>query len=409
MRTTRLLSVAALALAACLIAVGAAWAFETEWLVEGKSLSELEVEKEEITLTSKPVALLVPSLELEIECETSEGSGAITQGGGEEFEATLSGCSTNVKFCEVEPIVVSVKTKVIYTGEAFYYEVVPIESEAPIATIHFTGGLCFLPSEATVEGAFAAEFSQEEELEPPLKFSEAISKTVNAALSEEEEPELTLQFGEKDTAYFSGEFVPPLTVQPRREFPGTQLCEIKVGFCPTGKAHASKTWIEAGSNAAVEISWGVPLIKAECPESEFRTKTLATIGAPLLATTANTDITFERCNNGCSITPIGMPYVVHIVTTGGGNGQILVRELSLLIACGGQECVFGTKEAFFGVTGGGPESAEFAKLSLVPQWLYKEEGSEKECPEKAVWQKFGGGTLSFMVTQPEEKDLYVTG
>jgi hypothetical protein len=397
-------------MALSMLAAGPAQAFESEWMIEGETLSE----SKKVSLVSKPVSLSVPSLSITIECKKAEGSGTIFKGGTEELKATLTSCTVaKLEACKVESLVVEAKLEMIYTGSVYYDKVESPKEGTPLSTVVIKGTECPLSSknkEGVVKGAFSAETSLKEELEPPLKFAQKTSEKVNAALKEEEKSELSLKYNES-TAYFSGEFVPPLNIPPNnrlQQVPFTRLCEVQVGFCGGGSIYPQNTLVQTGSEGAVTFRLGTtPVIEATCAESEFEAKTNFAGGAPLVGTSPLLGLEFNNCG-GCSSVAVGMPYVVQFVTTGGGNGYVIVRKPSFKIVCGGKTCVYGATEIPFWITGGAP-----AKFKVDPQILQKEMGSDAACVGVGNWEMPlpTGGPMFYKVFNPKptEKGLWVTG
>jgi hypothetical protein len=386
-------------------------AVQSEWMVEGETLSELKLSEEEITLVSKPVSLLVPSIELTIECKKVEGEGEITQEGGEEFEAKLTECAAvGSEACKVEPMVVGVKTELIYAGGSFYDAIRSSKKGVPLTKVIITGEKCSLPKESTVKGSYAAEVSQEEEEEPPLAFSKGISEAVNEALKSEGKTKLSLTFGEKSAvAYFTGAIVPPVNVAPRpayRRVPFTRLCKRDdLPRCRDPWIYPKGTLVKSENEEETRMifGWGnAQTWEVVCSTSIFEFEIKSSGGSPLLATSPILGIRFA-CQFGCGVVAKDMPYAVEVIATSGG-GEVIVKnprlELSCFLGEENKKCVYGAKEMTFAVTGSAVVKAKM-KLALVN--LQKiNEGSDALCTQAAVWeQEEFAGELVYEITEPD--------
>jgi hypothetical protein len=399
-----------------LLAAVPAQAVESEWLVEGKTLSE----SLSVSLVSKPVSLLVPPLGITIECKKAEGSGTIFKGGSEELKATLTLCTVvKLEACKVESLVLGIKTKMISAGNAYYDKAESSKEGTPLTKVVIKGAECPIApknKEASVTGAFATEITPKEEFEPPLKFSEKISAVVNSALKEEKGSELSLKYG-SSTAYFSGEFVPPLNPQRRsQQAPFTRLCDIAMTVCGgIGTPYPANTVIEAVAETEVSFILGsVPIVIATCELSEFEVETLSAGGAPLTATVsvAPEGLIFRECfksgGGECFVSAVGLPYELLFIGTGGATGYASLRNPVFEIECGAMKCIYGKVDIRFQIMGGAP-----LKYRVEPQVLQLETGSAEACVGTGRWEAaFPGGPVFYKAIfppEPPEKAIFVTG
>jgi hypothetical protein len=413
MRSTRVVVVSVLALVLVLPGRAVAHATESEWMLDGSTLTELEKSEASVSLVSKPVTLTVPSKSLTIECKKDEGSGKIFKGGTQELKATLTGCTVaKSEACKVESLVLNVKTKMISAGDVYYEKIEAAKEGSPITTVVIKGEKCTQPKETAVKGSFAAEISMEELAEPPMKFSEKLSETVNKELKAEGESELSLSFGES-AAHFVGEFVPPPILPPRQEepLPFTRLCDTKGATCAGLHIYPANTPFVALSQVTINFRMGTsPVIETNCSTSGFEAETTAISGAPLPATTSGEGWDFVPCSEDkCTVTSLGMPYALKFFALNYGDGVILVKEPSFKIVCGGKTCVYGLSRMRL-VVGGGKGGTEPAQLVLPPTALEPKAGSDAACVNNGNVEQAPptGGAAFYKVVDPTGA-LFFTG
>jgi len=359
---------------------GSAWALESEWWVKNKALSGLSPSEEEISLTDLPVSLAVPSLEATIECKKSKSSGKIIKGGTNEITLSLSECKvTTMKTCKVsEPVTLKAKTEMIAANGTLYDKAVPLEKEKPFGNITITG--CALPEKNALEGAVAAKPPLDPGTSQVLKFSEAITKTVNTELKEAKAAELELKFG-TSTAYLTTELSAKLSGKNAgAEWQNpvfTLLCEqlpaAGTSTCPALQYWPKATVIEAKNQATIELNFNLGVIETTCATSNFTGKTTMD-GGPGLGGEA-TSLTFSGCTNKCTITTTGKPafaFVTFIPRFGAGFLDIF-EPFDFEFKCGLVECTYMLTELRFGSVLGGEQPTFFSGGNLPLLRLFGEE------------------------------------
>lgn len=391
-------TLAALAIAG-LVAIPAQ-AEESEWMLGGETLSELSLEEEEVSVSDTPVTIAVPSLEIKIECKKDKASGKIFKGGSSEVTGELTKCEIpKASSCKVtEPLVVQTKAELIYAGGVYYDKFGLAKGKSSLATVVLSGEKCGLPKETKLSGSFAAQLSLEDSESLPEKFSEATTKSVNKALSEEKEAELKLTFGEA-TAYMEGEFtlVPPLPPGLMRRLPKTKLCAVQVRTClpedTFGMGESVETTNVGGAYFAFEGK------EIACMASSFG----AVIGVPSTQVGISIpEFRAEECDGGCTIEPTA-PGGEFLTSGGPGNGRLFMDSPKIELNCGETFCVYGRDTIVFFVTGGMP--ATFKANPGVN--LTKKAGSDEGCANGAKWYGPMGGGMTYNATMPNP--LYVTG
>jgi hypothetical protein len=376
-----------------------AQAVESEWMIGGEPLSELELEEEEeLALSGTPLSLSVPSLKVVIKCNEVGGSGAILKDGIEEFAASLTECETTnagkkLSSCKpFEPVVVNGKTELIEAGEALYAKVLPPKEGGPLTTISF-GELCALGEEVQVKGSVAAEVDLAPSEEQVLTFSEAISNSVNEALEKEAQASLSLTFGASKKAFLNGDLSSKLSgASTGLEFQNavrTRLCEERVQTCPAEKTHESGVSIRMANEVPIKFLYNTFTVK--CTKSELAGATSQFFRA--MSWKISTAF-FSECATGvaCPVSAIGQPYQAWL-TRGGvfGDGFFAVGidfPLKVEFKCENLKCVYEMYPWIAAITGGTP-----AKFSSGPMPMYRvKAASDGGCSENGTWEGEGGTT-----------------
>lgn len=382
--------------AACLLAflalglasAGSALATESEWLIEGETLSELEIE-ESTTISGGAVTLSIPSLESTIECKTSSGSGTISSGGSDKLSLSLSKCEvTKSKECKVtEPISIKAKSEPLAAGDTTYAKLQPL-SEGTFATIVVKG--CGSLKEGALKGAVAAEASLGLLTSQPFNVSESLTKSVNQKLEEEEASTLSLTYGGA-TAYMTGKFSAELNGEAyaaarwQRALP-TRLCEeepaANTTTCPTGQHWPEGTNVIAEKLTGTEIKFELGFTTTTCGVNKLEGETTALEGAPLIGTLSVVD--FSSCSNGCTITRLGSNiYLIESDGTRDGTGYYQIPNLKLEFSCGGTTCKYRIPVVDLSYTPGTLGTLHW--LLSGPEEMYKQAGSDMACASVGKW------------------------
>jgi hypothetical protein len=138
-----------------------------EWLIAGKTLKELKVEKETIFMESEDhdTYFLILKLELIVECLKFSGTGYILPLGHGDVDLFFEECEVldhkkNKIDCEVEDFWAKLLAQVILHGpdgkELPYILFSALEKSGIIAIIRMFGEECVLPEEAAITGSFVA-------------------------------------------------------------------------------------------------------------------------------------------------------------------------------------------------------------------------------------------------------------
>jgi hypothetical protein len=359
------------------IATAGAQAAESEWMIGTQTLAELSLSEEQISLSGGPVSLSVPSKGITVECKTAEKSDKIIKGGSEELTMSLTKCEVvKLTACKVsEPLVLESKSSFVLAGGLAYQKMEALKEGKPLATVVLTGKECALAEHTEVTGSVVGEISLEEHVKQPLKFSEKISKTANAALKEEAQPELALLFG-KQAAFLSGELSSALSGKnigmEFQDVPITRLCKTNP---PPNNVCGGGVWgineplkMEQAEKMKFTLPGGTSFV---CDESKFAGTVSQNAGDPLLA--SFTSASFTTCktagNVACSVMPEGLPYTVQLkaITNAPANmGIMKILNPKFKAGCtGGAMCLFEGIFIVFKITGGAPAKIARDPTSLV--------------------------------------------
>ncbi len=416
MRAVRLLLASALgvlAIVALSAATASAAAIESEWMIEGETLSEMEASEESISLSGGPLSIIVPG-KWTVECKKASNSDAIFKGGTDKLVISLTECSVlSLPACKVsEPVVLEAKATLIQVGESRYYKVEPLSAEKPFGTLTIKGAECTLPEKSEVKGSVAAEPSLEAQVKQPLTFSEAISKAANEGLKAESEAELELKVGSL-SAKLSGELTMALSgANSGLEWTDTgftRLCTTRVPMCMGGQIIGKGTTIKAETEAATKFKYekmNNP-VSATCTTSKLEGLTSTSGGAPLVG--LFTTVAFT-CNGGCTVgmKAATMPLVVSFVAEANGDGSVALRGTGgfaeFEVVCNGITCVYGRRALSFLFIGGMP-----GKLlhGLVGMPLTSRTGSSGECSANATWEGSTAVDIKYKFTTPGT--MFLTG
>ncbi len=403
---------AATAMAALLLAflalglatADSALATESEWLIEGETLSELEIE-ESTTISGGTVTLVIPSLESTIECKASSGNGTISTGGSDKLNLSLSKCEvTKSKECKVtEPISLKAKSEPLAAGEMTYAKLQPL-SEGTFATIVVKG--CGSLKEGALKGSIAAEASLDLLKSQPLNVSESLTKSVNQKLEEEEASTMSLTYG-GSTAYMAGKFSVELSGEAHagsnwQRALSTKLCEKKPAAqtttCPTGQYWPEETDVVAEKEAGTEMKFQLGFTTTTCGVAKLEGKTSADEGAPLIGTLSVVE--FSSCNNGCTVSRLGSN--IYLLASNGnvnGDGDYQIPNLKLEFSCGGTICKYRIPVVDLSFAGTAP-----TLLLRGPVPMDRQSGSDDMCASPGTWA--GANSLffngfGFEITFPE--------
>ncbi len=416
MRAVRLLLASAfsiLAIVALSAATASAAAIESEWMIEGETLSELEASEESISLSGGPISIIVPG-KWTVECKKASNSDAIFKGGTDKLVISLTECSVlTLPACKVsEPVALEAKATLIQVGESRYYKVEPLSAEKPFGTLTIKGAECTLPEKSEVKGSVAAEPSLEAQVKQPLTFSEAISKAANEGLKAESEAELELKVGSL-SAKLSGELTMALSGANSGlqwgDYPFTRLCTAQVPMCTGGQIIPKATTIKGETEAATKFKYeknGSP-VSAKCSSVKFEGITGTSGGAPLVGTFTTAALT---CEGGCTaVVEAGiMPLVFRIWATQNGDGRIGMWGtgsplVEFKIVCNAITCVYASSGLLYKVKGGMP--AKFSR-PIVTQ-LTLRVGISEGCSDTGTWEGSTAAETKFKFTAPGT--MYVTG
>lgn len=251
---------AAIATAVALIlsfSIGTAQA--ADWVIGGQPLTVLGIGSESTTSKGGKFEIATTfgagNLPITIACTSESGSGEIIKGSGATGKAsmTLKSCTVKgVEGCTVHSTGQSAGT-ILLSGSTKFFALEVESNERPYeelslaADLAFTG--CILPEEVELKGTTAAEvpLGEEELIERPQKFSEAIVKASGVA---------GLKFGAK-SAYLTGEDTEVLSGAHAGEEMGTTFITVNpapvafaglesrnVVLTNSGPLHAKYTKIE---------------------------------------------------------------------------------------------------------------------------------------------------------------------
>jgi hypothetical protein len=401
-----------LAVAICLVvfaAVGIARA-EGEWEVAGRTLAELKLKEEKLTVANKSLTLSVPGIGVTISCGEGSASGKLFEGGGDELATSFSKCEVaKLAACKVtEPVTMEAKTVPLAAGGSFYEKLEALKAEKPLMTVFVKGKECSLAEENKVEGAIAGEVTLTEQKEQPLSFSEALSKTVNEKLKADGKAELKLSFG-KQTAYLGMKPVLSLAGANSgaewQRAENTRLCdseaEIAQDRCPAGKDLPSGTTLKAVNRTEPRFFYEVSgnPVSVPCNVSKLTGTTSAAVGAPLPGTFSAFE--FLQCASGaCPVAAVGTPFQFHLEVSGPGSGNLTIASPSFKIVCASKTCVYGAADIQFSFVGG--PIIPPAWSARGPKQLSSQMGSDMACSATGWLEGVvgAGGLLEYRWTEP---------
>jgi len=383
-------------LAVGMICAPVAQGVDSEWLIENRSLSELKLEKEELSLSSKALTLSVPKLATTILCKENAGSGGILSNGTAQFKLTLGECEVvKIPTCElIEPVGFNAKSELIEPGGEFYEKFVPLEGTS-FGTLKFTGEECALPESMSIKGAVAATMTAGMKVEHTLEFSKEISEKANAALKAETQPELSLLAG-AHTASVAAAVLAALSGASEGEAweqagGRVKLCKNNTGNrCPAMENYPAKTPIKAKSE--VEILFTMGALQTRCSESWLEGATDVSDG-PRLTGTLNTTVFANCTNTSCTvsfplITTSPYPFYFHLNMQGAPNFVARIEELRF--SCGATTCLYRTT-INVPVVNGAPATFAAPAGGLA---MIRLAGSDGNCAEGGTWVGFSGGATA---------------
>jgi hypothetical protein len=162
----------ALAMALMLSGIFAGSALAAEWIVEGKTLSELGLTKETVSSTGGTVTLGLPSINLKIVCGSAKGTGQIMVSKKDEGALELSTCliqdnkgNTSPSCVIGEPLTINAATELVEdkTTGAIYDVLKPQTGKEALAILSFKsakGKECLLEEEYQITGNAAVQFKE---------------------------------------------------------------------------------------------------------------------------------------------------------------------------------------------------------------------------------------------------------
>lgn len=372
----------------------------SDWTIAGKTLSELKLSEESISLSSGAIKISVPSLSATTECLSDTGSGKILAAGTSQFSLSLKSCSVSgVAGCTVsEPLTIKGKTESTVT-DSLYDKVVAQEGET-LATIVYTGKSCTLPKESKLTGSFALQAPREEAIEYPLTASEAISTEANAELTKEGKATLSLKFGEKE-ARLSGEVKSTLSganaSQPQVQNGAGWMCEEAVVTCPAGKRRPATTTIVKMENE-VEMRFTYGGNVATCQSSIMK----GPLTANAVVTVSLTTVAFTTCGVNCNTsvaTPVTMQMFPLAIPRGGGYGLFRLSNLDITLNCFTLSCTYQVKTGDLGRTflSFSTGATNKYQIASVPMTLNAGVG----CPATGTWSGVTTGNfIKYKFTEP---------
>jgi hypothetical protein len=390
---------------------GSALAVTSEWMIEGKTFSELGLKEEEASFTSGSLKIIVPK-KLTLECQKVTGSGKAFSGGSDEVTLSLTQCTVlGVPACKVtEPMTMAIKAHEIEAG-GYYYDIFEPQKEGSLfAQVNLSGAECSLPAKTLLNGSVVSETSIAVSKKQVITFSEGITNKTNKALKEESASEVKLTFGASQ-AFLVGELGLELSGKNAGKstalYNFTRLCKVAqtaqntcpgpgIQYYPEGQE------IKLENETQIKFEFG---ITTTCTASKL-VGTTATDGAAPIEGTFST-VEFNPCNVGttCTVTTLGLPSLFLFDATGGGGGYLVLHEPEFKFVCGGTTCRYAAEDVGLIVNRGAPATA-FA----LPYAMAKVE-VPAACTNVGFWK--GAGPLSiveeFIYKFAAPNPLYVTG
>jgi hypothetical protein len=397
-RTTKACLIAILAI--CAVVTATAQAVESEWLIDPETLTEREIKEEEVLLSGNAITLSVPGKKATIKCESAEGSGKIFKGGADEIIVELKKCKLLESSCTVsETLKIEAKSQPIPVGSTYYEQVEPLTEGKPLATFTVKGEKCPLSEKSELIGKVAAKTLLELSKEPPLKFSEALTKEINATLGSEEVPELALKVG-SEVAYLSGELFKKLSGGQSGAFSErvrfTKLCKVAPGAqnsCTTN--WGTGTTVRAEKEVSMKFKEG--LYNVTCTTSKLEGQ-LSSAAAPPAAALMFT-VEYLNCTSeagkSCKVEALQKPWQTLFNTSGGGNGEVVVSPIEVEIECDAVKCLYGGR-MIANATGGATPTTTSPPVNLT-----RRTGSGMTCKQFGTLEGVGGtGAVKYKFTLP---------
>jgi hypothetical protein len=170
----------------------------------------------------------------------------------------------------------------------------------------------------------------------------------------------------------------------------TTLCSVNMATCPLPARYPAMTAVGAEvieEPAVIAIEVEEEPVAIECEAAEAKTYTAAESGAPLMGFFGM--YLFESCFAPgfglCTVAEVGQAYSAAYEATGGGNGSLVVEELTegpptLEVQCGMLTCFYAAESVELQVMGGAPAVWVLNEAPLTVQM-----GSGEACGENATW------------------------
>jgi len=183
-----------------------------------------------------------------------------------------------------------------------------------------------------------------------------------------------------------------LTVLGAGTASATKLCTVEglTKTCPAGQEVKATAALKFSLKMPAQFSIKIALV--ECQTSSFEgevTNAGGGAGVPVKATLKN--LAFGKCNNNCSVTPMGSPWSATFEGSGNRDGD-MTWSPSLEFNCNGTKCFY-SDLVKFAVKGGFP-----ATLEPGPELTMT--GGDKGCANPGSWSG------DYSITTP--MDLWVT-
>jgi hypothetical protein len=378
---------------------------KSEWVINGETLSELSLTEEKISVTGGSTSIVLSS-GVKLTCKKSEGSGKIFQGGTDEVLLTLTSCEL-VKFpeCTVsEPV--KLETRTLASSGSYYETVQALKEGSPLSTVTLKGKCNSLPEKSKLDGAVAAEASEEVTPEPSLTLSQGITETVNGELEAAEYEKLQLMFGEQ-LAYLEGKLVMVLAGENAGmaldDWVFTRLCKVAAtqqNTCPGNQFWPEETELKLEKETSMKFAVGVAT--TVCSVSKMKGQTAIEGSAPLEGTLS---IEFTTCTEGCSVTAVNESHVflLEAMNRPGevGNGFLGIVNPEFKFACPNGTCLYHIGLVGISIKGENP-----AKLLGLP-FLMEYVSGPPACAATINWEGTGaGGRFEYKFEAPAP--LYVT-
>jgi hypothetical protein len=404
MRSSRL-TLATVVLGIFIIGVSApsAWASQ-EWLVDYRTLSELELEEEKFEVTSKvPTVISSAGLKLVLKCSTTKGSGKIFSNGTDEISLSLSNCEAEkLPACKPsEPVTVTAKSQVASTSNGFHEKFEQMSKATPLATMTF-GKECALGETVQLTGAIAGKLPTKLSAERTIAMSEAFTKKLNEELTAGKLPEYTLFAGSK-SAIMSGEFTTKLSGANAGKVveaqPWTVICKsppVGMGLqCPAGENWPENTVFKLETLEGEKVKWkspANPTVTCEALRME------GPLGDRLSLGVFNSVSFGASCAGGCTVSAYSLPWIFFFIRI---PKVLAIHSPHFKFDCGtGKICKYFAPFALSTVIQeGSPAKLEFTSLNLTL------DSGDAWCSATSILENDAGGSTRFKFWEPAP--LYV--